>query len=250
MHRIAVLVYMTAMMLFAGGVFILGNHSEGSLHRKDMLNTANWKLTIPVAQKGSETPQEIRQPQLSTYQSGFFRPNEADTGMVFRANVGGTPVVHGGFARTELREMTDGGTQKAAWSSAGSVNTLTIRESIDHLPPVRPAAVAGQIHGPGEEYVALIRIDGRKIWVKTEGGDAGTLADDYQLGTIFTVKLESSGNWLRFYYDSKLKVTVNYTCSGCYFKAGVYLQSSTRWDKPDAWGQVTIYDVKVSHQAS
>jgi hypothetical protein len=228
-------------------MFPLRNRKRVSSDPNSVIDLDNWKLTLPIAQNGAHEPQEIKQPYLRTYQSPFFQLNDAGTGMVFRAQVDGAPVVRDGFVRTELREMTCGGTRKAAWSSVGSVNTMTIRESIDHLPPGRPSLVAGQIHGTDSHYVALVRLDGSQLFVKTENGTAGVLDDDYQVGTIFTVTLASSDGCVRVYYNGVLKVTLQDDCDGCYFKAGVYLQSSAKWDSPDAYGQVTIYDIQVTH---
>jgi hypothetical protein len=231
-------------------MFLLRNRDMGSSGPNSVLDLANWKLTLPIGQDGSDQPQEIKQPDLRSYRSWFFQLNDMGTGTVFRASVGGVAVVRDGFVRTELREMTYGGTRKAAWSSIGSVNTMTIRESIDHLPPGRPSLVAGQIHGAGNHYVALVRLDGGEMYIKTENGTAGVLDDNYRLGTVFTVKLVSSDGRVYVYYNGALKVTLQDDCSGCYFKAGVYLQSSAKWDNPDAYGQVTIYDIEVTHEAS
>jgi hypothetical protein len=211
-----------------------------------VLNLTDWKLQLPLPSSLPGQVQEKTWPALRTYSSWYFQVNRAGNGVIFRARVGGATTPGTVFARTELRQMTDGGTSQAAWSTAGSTWSMTIREAITHLPPVHPAIVAGQIHGMGTHYVALVRLDRHLLWVKTESGSGGTLDENYNLGTIFTIKFVASGDVIRIYYNGTLKVELHEQCVGCYFKAGAYLQSNTTWDAPDSYGEVIIYDLAVS----
>lgn len=215
-----------------------------------VLNLTDWKLQIPVASSQPGQVEEVTWPALRTYSSWYFQLNGAGNGVVFRATAGGATTPGTVFARTELRQMTDGGRNQAAWSSAGSTWSMTIREAITHLPPVHPAIVAGQIHGMGIHYVALVRLDGHLLWVKTETGSGGSLDENYQLGTIFTIKFVASGDAIRIYYNGALKVELHEQCIGCYFKAGAYLQSNTNWDAPNSYGEVIIYGLTVSSSSN
>lgn len=96
-------------------------------------------------------------------------------------------------------------------------------------------------------YVALVRLDGHELWVKTEAGSGGTLDKNYHLGSVITIRFVASGDVIRIYSDDVLKVELHGECIGCYFKVGAYLQSNPRWDAPDAYGEVIIYDLAVSH---
>jgi len=214
------------------------------------LNLSDWKLQLPVAAKTPGPDEEVMWPALRTYSSWYFQLNGAGNGVVFRATAGGATTPGTVFARTELRQMIDGGTRQAAWSSVGSTWSMTIREAITRLTPVHPAIVAGQIHGMGTHYVALVRLDGHLLWVKTDTGPGGTLDENYKLGTIFTIKFVASGDVIRIYYNDALKVELHEQCIGCYFKAGAYLQSNTKWDAPDSYGEVIIYDLTVSSSSS
>jgi Alginate lyase len=211
-----------------------------------VLNLTDWKLQIPVASSLPGQVEEVNWPALRTYSSWYFQVNQAGDGVVFRAAAGGATTPGTVFARTELRQMTDGGRNQAAWSSANSTWRMTIREAITHLPPVHPAIVAGQIHGMGTHFVALVRLDGHLLWVKTEAGSGGSLDENYQIGTIFTLEFVASGDVIRIYYNGALKVELHEQCIGCYFKAGAYLQSNTNWDAPNAYGEVVIYGLTVS----
>jgi poly(beta-D-mannuronate) lyase len=212
-----------------------------------VLNLSNWKLQIPVASGQSNQPEEVEWPTLGGYHSQFFYVNGAGNGVIFWANVGGVIIPGSIFARTELREMTGNGTREASWSNTRETNTMTIREAITHLPTVRPAIVAGQIHD-ANTYVALIRLDGTRLWVKENNKSVGILDPDYRLGAIFTVKLTATDGRILVYYNDVLKVDFAQVCSSCYFKAGAYLQSDTSYgDNPDAYGEVVIYSLDVSH---
>lgn len=211
-----------------------------------VLNLTEWKLQIPVASIQPGQVEEVKWPALRTYSSWYFQVNHAGDGVVFRATAGGATTPGTVFARTELRQMTDGGRTQAAWSSADSTWSMTIREAITHLPPVHPAIVAGQIHGMGTHYVALVRLDGHLLWVKTETGSGGSLDENYQIGTVFTIKFVAYGDVIRIYYNGALKVELHEQCIGCYFKAGAYLQSNTNWDSANSYGEVVIYDLTVS----
>lgn len=212
------------------------------------LNLSNWKLEIPVASGGSDQPEEVTWPALGAYHSQFFHANRAGNAVVFWANVGGAIIPGSMFARTELRELADDGARQASWSNVGLTNTMTIREAITHLPTVRPAIVAGQIHD-ADTYLALIRLDGTRLWVKVNNKSAGTLDPDYRLGTIFTVRLAATDDRILVYYNGVLKVDFPQVCRGCYFKAGAYLQSNISYgDNPDAYGEVVIYSLEVTHR--
>jgi WD40 repeat protein len=67
--------------------------------------------------------------------------------VAFRANAGGVTTSGSDFARSELREMTADGAEKASWSTTSGVHTLTITQAVTHLPDVVPHLVAGQVHG-------------------------------------------------------------------------------------------------------
>jgi hypothetical protein len=241
----AFLVVTTGVACYNLRVFRIRSLSQALPSR--VLNLSSWKLQIPVTPGGSDQPEEVNWPALGRYRSRFFYVNRARSGIVLSAHIGGAIIPGSMFARTELREMTDNGTRKASWSNASTTNTMTIREAITHLPAARPAIAAGQIHD-GNTYLALIRLDGTRLWVRANNRSAGILDADYRLGTIFTVKLAATNGRIQVYYNNVLKVDFPQACSACYFKAGAYLQSNISYgDNPDAYGEVIIYSLNVSH---
>jgi hypothetical protein len=213
-----------------------------------IFNLTDWKLTLPVCTYNPPNPDEVKQPELSRYQSPFFRPNDTGDGVVFRAPADGVPTVGSDYARTELREMTARGARLASWPCGLGRHTMTIRQSIDQLPSARPALVAGQIHQT-TAYGMLIRLDGTRLYVRTADGPMGDLDPHYQLGGVFTLTVAAAAGQIRVYYNGELRAEFPRNWATCYFKAGVYLQSNPqRWgDSGQSYGQVTIYALEVSH---
>lgn len=219
-----------------------------------LLDLRDWKLTLPVDSRASGQPAEVKQPALSAYASRWFSVDAAGDGVVFRAPAGGATTDGSDFARSELREMTDGGTEQAAWSSEDGTHTMVVREAVTELPPAHPSIVAGQVHG-GDSYLVLVRLDGDHLYVKADDEDAGDLDDHYRLGDVFDLTLRAAGGRVRVTYApvaagrAPVSVEVGARCSSCYFKAGAYLQSNpSTGDEADAEGAVTLYRLQVTHR--
>ena len=212
-----------------------------------MLDLTEWKLQLPVdtARKGS--PDAIKQPELGTFSvSPYFRTNDDKNGVIFRAHAGGFTTTNSGYPRSELREMTDGGGEEASWSTTSGKHTMVVRQAITHLPTVKPEVVAAQIHNGND--IIVVRLEGKRLFAEHEGENLGDLNTNYQLGTVYTVKIEVSGGRINVYYNGVLKVKHEAKTTGNYFKVGVYTQSNTsKGDKASAYGEVVVYDLKVTH---
>lgn len=215
----------------------------------DLLDLRNWKLTLPIDTSHAGSPDEIKQPELDTYSlSPYFILNSAKDGVIFQAHCGGATTSGSGYPRSELREMTNNGTENASWSTSSGTHTMIIRQAITHLPEVKRHVVAGQIHDADDDVI-MIRLEGTNLFVEAGGTNVGQLDSGYQLGTVFTVKIVASGGVIHVYYNDILRVSYSRSVSGCYFKAGCYTQSNTsKGDAADAYGQVIIYNLTVNHQ--
>lgn len=213
-----------------------------------VLGLANWKLTLPVNTPHEGSPDEVQQPELASYSSDqFFHLTTAKDGVVFRANAGGATTSNSGYPRSELREMTNSGKTKASWSNTSGTHTMTVRQAITHLPVVKPELVAAQIHDSSDDVI-MVRLEGKHLFIESGGKNIGTLDPAYQLGTVYTVKIEASGGRIKVWYNDALKVDVAKSGSGWYFKAGCYTQSSPKkGESADAYGEVVIYSVSVTH---
>ena len=213
----------------------------------ELLDLTNWKLTLPIGDPGD--PVEIEQPELDTFTLDPYFRLDGDR-VAFRANAGGVTTSGSDFARSELREMTADGAEKASWSTTSGVHTLTITQAVTHLPDVVPHLVAGQVHG-GSAYVMLVRLDDTRLWVKSDGEDVGELDASYVLGEEFTLRIAVEDGWVDVYYNdlSTPAVSLPYDKSGCYFKAGAYAQSNTDYgDAPEAYAEVQIRGLEVVHE--
>src|SRR5262249_52547925 len=133
------------------------------------------------------------------------------------------------------------------WSTTSGTHTMEIVQRITHLPKVKAQLVAGQIHD-ANAYVMLVRLDENKLHVVYDDQTAGVLDPDYQLGTTFTVKIVAGGGFVDVSHNNSRKVHVAASRTGCYFKAGCYLQTNTSMgDAPDDYGQVEIFDLRLVH---
>lgn len=213
------------------------------------LDLRDWKITLPIDTSHSGSPDEILQPELATYVlEPYFHLNAEKNAVVFRAPVEGATTSSSGYPRSELREMADGGTKQASWSTTSGTHTLVLRQAITHLPAVKRHVVAGQVHDASDDVI-MIRLEGANLFVEGGGADLGTLDPAYTLGTVFTVKVVASGGHIKVYYNDVLKVDVARAATGCYFKAGAYTQSNlAKGDAPGAYGEVVLYDLKMSHE--
>ena len=214
----------------------------------DVLDLTNWKLTLPVAAEDSDHAAEVEQPLLVTYTSEYFRLTDAADGAVFRATVDGATTGGSQYPRSELREMTGDGAEKAAWSTTSGRHVLSLRAAITHLPVAKPQVVVAQVHD-AEDDVLMIRLNGpRQLFVEHDGDNLGDLDADYVLGTPFDAEIVAENGRIAVFYNGVEKVDTAISSSGDYFKAGCYTQSNTsKGDEPDAYGETVIYRLNVTH---
>jgi hypothetical protein len=231
-----------------------GSGGSSAVYPSDVLDLANWHLTLPVDTSHAGSPDEIDQPELDGYSNAsFFFLNTLKTGVTFRAYTNGVTTSGSGYPRSELRERTNGGATLASWSSSSGKHTLFIDQAVTHLPDVKPHIVVGQIHDSSDDVI-VFRLEGQKLFIDLNGNDGPTLTSSYVPGTRFTVGFEVENNAVKCYYNGALKYTYAKSFSGAYFKAGAYVQSSCQGSKKvagescSAYGEAVIYDVEVQHQ--
>lgn len=213
----------------------------------DLLDLKNWYLGLPVNTAHEGNPDNIYQPELTGYeQRPWFYLNDAKDGVVFRANVDGATTENSAYPRSELREMN--GSAKAAWDGKKGTHTMEIRQAITMTPKVKPDVIAGQIHGTSDDLMQ-IHLSGKLLRVKYADGKKYVEIDsNYQLGTIFTVKIQSAGGRVKVWYNGVQKADLAISSSTSYFKAGSYVNSNEdKGDAPDAYGEVVIYSLNVTH---
>lgn len=215
----------------------------------EVLDLTDWKLTLPTGEE--EDPTEITQPELAAFSSApWFRAEPGCAAVRFRAAVDGVTTGGSSYPRAELREMTDGGADEAAWSTTDGTHTLVVREAFTALPEERPYLVGAQVHG-GDDDVTVFRLEGRSLYI-TDGDDRHhhLVTDDYALGTEFEARFVAEDGEIDVYYNGRLRTTIVHEGDTNYFKAGAYTQANCDNSEPcadDNYGEVRISRITVTH---
>ena len=221
-----------------------GSGRTASKFPAELIDTKEWYLTLPTGKEGS--PDTVEGSELANYHSKFFELTQARDGIVFTANAGGATTSGSHYPRSELREMN--GEEKASWDGRKGTHVMELDQAITKTPDAKPDVIAGQIHGTSDDLMQ-IHLSGKELTVKyADGKKKVSLDDDYQLGTRFKVKIESSGGHVKVWYNGQQKADLPISTSTSYFKAGAYVNSNTsKGEKSSAEGQVVIYNVDVKH---
>jgi chitosanase len=170
----------------------------------------------------------------------YFVPTSDLSGVLFRAPMhGGLTSDAAGGARSELREYLNGTGTKAAWVAAFGTHVLEYTFRVEHLQPIRPYVIVGQVHDAANDSLS-IRIRGAALTGNTMNVEAWiygsrvttNLVTGYAIGTDVKIRIEFSSGTLRIYVNGVLKVTnttafANKTAAEQYFKLGAYAGSST-----------------------
>lgn len=209
----------------------------------EVLDLKEWKITLPI-----NNAQEIKQPDLATYyHEDYFKVNETGDGVVFTAPIDGETTSGSKYPRSELREMTNNGKDKASWSTTKGTHIMEIEQAITHLPDVKQHIVVGQIHD-GSDDVIVFRLEKKKLFIELGGTDGPALTTDYELGTKFRVKFVAGNGGVMCFYNGKYVYTYDVKTDGCFFKAGCYTQSNlSKGDVAGAYGENVIYNLNVEH---
>ncbi|MDX6254027.1 MAG: hypothetical protein QOJ11_361 [Frankiales bacterium] len=201
-----------------------------------VLDLSIWKIGLP-------TTKEIKQPQLETYSDASFSVVSA---VQFTARCGDVAQAGSKYARSELREMNHDGSQ-ASWSTTSGTHIMSLTQTITHLPVKKPQLICGQIHN-STDYLIMVEIDGTNLYVRNRDATAGVLDAKYRLGTPFDLQISVNGGLVTVTYNGVEKAHIPLLETGCYFKAGCYVQSNTAsGDLPTAYGQVEISRLDISH---
>src|SRR5689334_10118100 len=143
----------------------------------DVVDLTEWAVTLPAA----GAPVAVAQPQLARYSSAAFFTARGCT-VLLQAPVDAATTPNSKYPRSELREMTDGGRRKAAWSSSVGRHELDVDLAFTRLPAGKPHVVGAQVHD-GSDDVTTLRLEGSKLWISDGDHSHGRLVtNDYRLG--------------------------------------------------------------------
>ena len=242
-------------------------------------NLRDWKIHLPVPGAGKEWAEEVAQPELGRIsRHPWFFVNEAGTGVVFRANAGGARTSNNTrFARSELLQMDtayDGDRQiryeRRGWDLADGVERrMFIDQTITAVPLQKPQVVVGQIHNARDD-VLMLKFEGDSPGRRSVRGalqvrlnnakDVYVIDPAYVLGTRFTVEVIAHAGRISVLYNGQATVVkeapVRIETRDCYWKAGMYVQSSSRNtsaynngfadEDPAEYGEVVVHALRLS----
>jgi hypothetical protein len=116
------------------------------------------------------------------------------------------------------------------------------------VPRAKPEVVAAQIHD-GSDDVVQIRLEGQELMVQYGDGNSEMVLDPhYRLGTPYQLRIDAADSKVEVHYNDQKTAELPLTGSGWYWKVGAYVQSNTsKGDRADAVGAVTVYALQVNH---
>lgn len=209
-----------------------------------------WKWTGPTP-LGGDRPDEVF--PIGAFQKVPYFVRWSDGPLSLRAPVDGATTPTSDYPRSEFREMSKSGA-KADWGTASGKNEMVIEQAINHLPEGKPHVVAGQIHDATDDVV-MIRLEGPRLFVESDGDEIAVLDENYRLGTRFRITIRTDHAGIYVYYNGTIveAATLRGQWEHCYFKAGVYTQAyegqnyNGKVVPEGAYGEVIIYSLTVSH---
>ena len=210
----------------------------------EIIDTGDWYLTLPTGREGR--PDLVEGSALARYHSQFFQLNQARNGVVFTAGTDGATTSGSQYPRSELREMF--GSEKASWDGRKGKHTMEIVQAITETPEEKPDVIAGQIHGTSDDLMQ-VHLSGQRLRVKyADRKKFVDLDPNYRLGTVFTVRIESSGGRVKVWYNGQQEADLPISSSTSYFKAGVYTNSNASKGDRSGTGQVVIRSLAIRHE--
>ncbi|CAH0349327.1 hypothetical protein SPH9361_00550 [Sphingobium sp. CECT 9361] len=224
---------------------------------------SEWRIALPVDAAGKTTGNAAQIDKLAGYGgSEYFRPS--DTALVFRAAVDGATTSGSKYARSELRELTNG--NSAAWNLKQG-GTMTATLSVDSVPTYFNGTpgrlVIGQIHGKENELVRLYWDNGTVYFVNDLAGPSNkelkfqllspnNETPSIDLGEAFSYKINAVGNTLEVVvyadgqtYSSTTQINAIWQSDSLYFKAGVYL--GVNETQGTGVGQTSFFGLDIAH---
>lgn len=230
------------------------------------LDLDDWKVQLPVDSSGGFSGSYTEVWDLDTYTSPYFYTG-SDGALVLTAPVEGVTTSGSSYARTELREID--GSSNAEWT-LDQGGYLAVAMQVDMVPEKTDGSdakiVIGQIHGGDGQLVRLYYEQGSIYWVngrnEAQSKDAVYQLKDSKGGTpdvdldeSFAYSFDVKGDDLAVTvtadgttYSSKITIGPGWDDNEFYFKAGLYLGTNETNSTGD--GQVSIYDIEVTHDGS
>ena len=240
--------------LFAGQAAVAAPALSTSVAPGGNFNLSVWQLQEPTGSPGSpNTISPSRLKGASGYQDSYFYTDKTDGSMTFWDPENGVHTPNSNFSRSELREMTAGGSP-ASWGLPGT-HKLSATVKVTKVPS---SVCVGQIHasessGTTKPLVELYYHSNGDIVAGLEGGPGGGQTEHtighVALNTKFSYVISvTGGTTLSIQINgTTTKFTIPSAWKGYpqYFKAGDYDQTSGSSSTVGA--TVHFYALTVAH---
>lgn len=232
----------------AAAILIFGGDKveRPQVYPTQVLDLRHWALTLPTDGDDKNRKADEVRPTSKPISDAWFHVTDDAAGVVFRAPVNGVASKHEKNARTELRH-------DAEWSNhRGGAHTMTLDAAITATPRRFPSVVCARVDDDDGDVI-LVKLRDKRLYVTADDGKFNRMLDaDYVLGTKFHLSIRATKGVIRVTYDDAPPVTYRATRDSMHFAAGVYNQSNLKQhprESPTSYGEVVIYDLKVSHPA-
>lgn len=226
---------------------------------------SSWKLTLPLVNTSTGWAAEIgsdlgtsERAEISNYvNTNYYFVN--GNAVRFVTPINGTRTSNNTkFARTELRELYSSSAAGAvsspsnSWAcsnSAAQARGMYIEQALIQATPVTPKVAIGQIHDTSNDNLMVAYNNGKITVSFNNNSSTVDLDTSYTLGDKMSVDISVSSSALMTVVYKNItqnKATVTKTMqmsgvsgSGCYFKAGNYIQDciNKNYSYTDASGQ-------------
>lgn len=162
------------------------------------------------------------------------------------------------YPRCELREYDEAGADRAAWNGASGTHYMQGISRVTHLPPIKPWVVVCQVHDSESDLVRVqtegtstsnLKLVARNTPPGGGSEEVVTIQSSYTLGDDIKWKLEVIDGNGTIYINGVAVRTFPASTSGCYFKAGCYIQTNTSdiGEDPAEYGAVELRELQHWH---
>jgi hypothetical protein len=209
--------------------------------------TANWTYSWPVNKPGAtDSPMNLYLTAQNVPSDFLFVRNG---GIVSKCPAKGVTTPNSDYPRAEFRQMINRDWDEAEFDSE-DLNSLELDFAADlsHL-FTRKRMCCLQFHGGGDDICQVIYQMGEGLILSYNDGDTiESIEPNYQNNQRCKVRLESSDNEVRVYFNGEQTNAFGAEFSSGYGKFGPYLQTGgrSRHVEPDgAYGEMTMWDMKL-----
>lgn len=209
--------------------------------------TSNWTYSWPVNKPNATNSPMNLYLTAGNVPTAFLFPRNG--GIVSKCPANGVTTANSDFPRAEFRQMINREWDEAEFSLE-DLNSLELdfAADISHL-FTRKRMCCLQFHGGGDDICQIIYQQGEGLILSYNDGDTiESVEPNYQNNQRCKVKLESSNNEIRVFFNGVQTNAFEAESNSAYGKFGPYLQTGgrSRHVEPDgAYAEMTMWDMKL-----